>query len=189
VKNILEEIRSKEDTFGPMGVGNEKTRFFFVGLILSKALRVADPDKILLVSIEHRIKGKEAWGPIEYVITGNVYKKLLIVDIIEVKQENFDQGRAQLYMQLYTAFKTNLSFDKEALNFPLYGAITNCLEWIFVKYDGDCFKETTTLLVKNSADENGFKDLFDRIVVMLETQVKASNPFVKKMAEMEKQRH
>jgi len=109
---------------------------------------------------------------------------LPIAEIIEVKKNDFDQGRAQLYMQLHSAFEKNVKFDAKA-DFPLYGAVTNSLQWIFVKYTGKKFAESLPRMIANSSDKKGIKAVFGCLTVMFETQTKACRPFVEKMrAEM-----
>jgi len=73
-------------------------------------------------------------GPIEYVITPKTKETPLFM-IIVAKKDDFEQGRAKLYMQLHNASKMN----KEKTE--IYGAYTNALTWYFVKYDSSKFNE------------------------------------------------
>ena len=111
------------------------------------------------------------------MITGRGFQELPIANIIEVKKDDFEQGRAQLYMQLYSAFKKNIKFDQEA-NFPLYGAITNCLQWIFVQYDGETLLKHHHNQLQIQLIRDGFNRVFNFLTVMFQTQLEVCKPFV-----------
>ena len=180
VAELSKAILTKELTHTEMGTGNEKNRFIYVDMILSDTLLASKSQNVLRINIEKQLNGENAWCPIEFVVTGKGYQDLPIADIIEVKKEDFDQGRAQLYMQLFTAYNRNVKWNSKA-KFPLFGAITNCQQWIFVRYDGKSFTESLPYFIKSSSHKKGLAELFDALVLMFKIQAKLCAPFVAEM--------
>ncbi len=87
------------------------------------------------------------WGPVEFVLTARNVKRSPVGFVVEVKQEDFNQDRAQLYMQLKAARTKNA---KNGVECKVLGAITNAESWLFVLYDGERFYETKKCLVGQS---------------------------------------
>lgn len=112
-------------------------------------LRVKQYFKIknIAVTNEHLLAHEDAWGPVEFVLTARNPRRSPVGFVVEVKQEDFNQGRAQLYMQLRAARKENIA-DGVVCN--VMGAITNAESWVFVLYDGESFYETNKCLVAQS---------------------------------------
>lgn len=111
-----------------LGSGNEATRCIFIYAIITPLMLMVNN---LHVNIEFPLIGSLSQGPVDYVISANTVSELPIVCVVEAKKDDFDQGRAQCYMELFTAGEMN----QKSLNIPLYGVITNSLFWYFVKYD------------------------------------------------------
>ena len=169
VDELSRAILAKELTHN--GMGTEKNKVIYIDMILTETLLASKSDNVLRIHIENELD--------EFVVTGKCYLDLPIATIIvEVKKEAFEQGRAQLYMRLFTDYNKNANSNA---NIPLFGVITNCQQWIFVHYDGKSFTESLPYFIKSSTRKEGLVELFGALVFMFETQAKLCTPFVVEM--------
>jgi hypothetical protein len=78
---------------------------------------------------------------VDYVINSiGKYKLPIALILIVAKKDDFEQARAQCYMDLYFAAQMNIKHSVKS-DFPLYGIISNSLFWIFVRYDPKLYDE------------------------------------------------
>jgi hypothetical protein len=100
IRNYFEEVFQTFDV--SLESGNEKYRCEYI----SALFRAIFPYyfKKLIIKREFGIKGTTTWGPIDYVIFKREFA-LPILALVEAKKDDFEQGRAQCYMQIYSSSK------------------------------------------------------------------------------------
>jgi len=152
-----------------LGFGNEATREFYIDDLLLEVLMFADPGDKLAVSIEQNIEHDLAWGNVEFVVVKKSPEKLPYALVIEAKKSDFEAGRAQLYMELHSAYKTNFDFNPKVP--PIFGVVTDAADWIFVRYDGHNFVESNKFIIQDSNDESGLQTVFKVLGFIIQTQV------------------
>lgn len=148
----------------PIGGGkNEATQKYFIDTILKTVFFHLKLYETLHLEPEFTLKGKDTQGRAEYAYVANSQNQIPIVLLVEAKKDDFRQGRAQCYMELFTAGQMNIETSQD-YNFPLFGIITNSLSWIFVRYNPkiydsqiksqnkELFVESQTLLIEKDSD-------------------------------------
>ncbi|CAO3638073.1 unnamed protein product [Cunninghamella echinulata] len=80
-------------------------------------------DKNVKIKIEEQIYG-DVKVPVELVV---VHGKIILI-VIQAKRKDWDQGRAQLLMQIYNAYVKNIKLDASK-NHVLYGIVTTGYTW------------------------------------------------------------
>ncbi|CAO3619747.1 unnamed protein product [Cunninghamella echinulata] len=129
IGNISKNLIIVTKAQGIVNEGNESKRKKFVDvIILSVAAKYHD--KKVKVLTEESIDDLK--GPVEYV---KVHKKYILV-VIEAKKDDFDQGRAQLLMQLYNAYIKNIK-NGTPKNHTIYGIVTSGDLWEFIWCKGN----------------------------------------------------
>ncbi|CAG8694655.1 16562_t:CDS:2 [Dentiscutata erythropus] len=84
---------------------------------------------------EHDVQGKYGRGSLDFCL----YLKEIIVGVVEVKKEDFNQGVAQTAMQLYCSLEKNMKrkrSEMEAENLFIdkaYGIVTDSRLWYFIE--------------------------------------------------------
>jgi hypothetical protein len=161
------------------GRGNEATRTSYINEILRPALFAADKHSCIKISYEYSFprQSKDAWGSVEFVFCANTPQSNPVAKIVEAKQRDFEKARAQLYMEMHLCYLHNLDFDKNA-DFPVFGAMTDAADWIFVRYDGKSFVESQRFVVQNLNDEPALKAVFNVIAMIITKQAQIVAPFV-----------
>jgi hypothetical protein len=81
------------------GAGNEEARSNYVLGILKRVMMFFDIKKFG-INVEHLLGSEDTWGSIEYVLTPKNPKlgRYPVGFVLEVKKENFDQGRAFFFI-------------------------------------------------------------------------------------------
>ncbi|KAI9303645.1 hypothetical protein BJ944DRAFT_268057 [Cunninghamella echinulata] len=131
VKKITENLIDLTKACGIINEGNEAKRKKFIDAIFWGI--VADYyDKEVEFLAKESIEGEDVKGPVEYVI---VHKKYILI-ICEAKKDDFDQGRAQLLMQLYNAYIKNIK-NGAPYNHTVYGIVTTGYQWEFIWCQGN----------------------------------------------------
>ncbi|CAO3654340.1 unnamed protein product [Cunninghamella echinulata] len=113
-----------------------------------------------MIKIEEQIDGEDVKEPIEFVIVNG--KSILIVT--EAKKQDWDQGRAQLLMQLYNAYAQNIKngAPKEHI---VYGIVTTGYTWEFIWCKGNDINNSND--IKSNIIWN-YEQKFDPIETSLE---------------------
>jgi hypothetical protein len=136
-----------------LGDGNESTKVDFITDIVKAIIKEYKLYETLHYNKERDVSGQETQGRVEFVFSANATEDLPIVLLIEAKKDDFSQGRAKCYLELFTAGQMNIEHD-EKYDFPLYGITTNSLFWMFVRYDlklyDENLKEQTQVLFTES---------------------------------------
>ncbi|CAG8834718.1 42358_t:CDS:2 [Gigaspora margarita] len=85
---------------------------------------------------EHDVQGKYGRGPLDFCL----YLKGIIVGVVEVKKEDFDQGVAQTAMQLHCSLETNRKRKRNEMEEiedlfidKAYGIVTDSCKWYFIE--------------------------------------------------------
>ncbi|KAI9305355.1 hypothetical protein BJ944DRAFT_69495 [Cunninghamella echinulata] len=154
---------------GIVNEGNETKRKEFISIIINSI--VAEYyDKKVKVLTEESIEGEEVKGPVEYVI---VHKKYILI-IIEAKKDDFEQGRAQLLMQLYNAYIKNIK-NGAPYNHTVYGIVTTGYSWEFI-------------WCKGNSNINSIQDVKSNIIWNYKQQIHPIEMNLKKEKEQWKER-
>jgi hypothetical protein len=163
-----------------LGQGNESSRTKFIDSIVGETILTFKLSNIIRVETQRTLSGEETQGKVEFVFSANVRPRIPMILLIQAKKGDFDQGRAQCYMELHNATQMNIKRN-ENYDFPLYGIITNSLTWIFVKYDPKVYEERITpqkqgLFVESTSisidDDEGLKKMLQFLVGILKEQEK-----------------
>ncbi|CAO3610381.1 unnamed protein product [Cunninghamella echinulata] len=128
---ITEDLIFTTKAYGIVNSGNESKRQEFISPII-KRIVAEYYDKNVRIKKEFYIEGDVVRGPVEYVIANGKY----ILIIIEAKKYVFDQGRAQLLMQLYNAYIKNIKNGAPKVH-TIYGIVTTGELWEFVWCTGN----------------------------------------------------
>ncbi|KAI9303363.1 hypothetical protein BJ944DRAFT_241519 [Cunninghamella echinulata] len=131
IKKIAENLIIVTEAQGIVNEGNESKRKKFVDVIILRVVAKYHDKKVKLLT-EEIIEGEDVRGPVEYVM---VHKKYILI-IIEAKKDDFDQGRAQLLMQLYNAYIKNIK-NGAPKNHIIYGIVTTGNLWEFIWCKGN----------------------------------------------------
>jgi len=71
------------------------------------------------------------------LVPDSAYLEMLIISLVEAKDEDMDYGIAQCAAQLYGAKLFN---EMDGKNIPvLYGCATDGVEWIFIRFENNTF--------------------------------------------------
>ncbi|KAI9303466.1 hypothetical protein BJ944DRAFT_268359 [Cunninghamella echinulata] len=116
--------------FGIVNSGNESKRKEFISTIIYNVVNEYYEKNVEI--LKDYIDGDDVKGPVEYVIVHNKY----ILIVIEAKKDDFDQGRAQLLMQLYNAYIENIK-NGAPNNHSIYGTVTTGYTWEFIWCKGN----------------------------------------------------
>lgn len=148
-----------------LGHGNEDARAHYVMTMLKKVMKFFSITKTLAISTEHLLGSDEAWGPVEFVITARNSERFPVGFVVESKKNDFEQGRAQLYMQLKVAHEANVEEGEE---WEIMGAVTNAKTWVFVTYDGEGFYESEEYTLGSSPAFSNLKTVVEWLVAILD---------------------
>lgn len=129
VMDLAKALRKIYLSIGPPTVGNEATKCEFISPFMYTAVASLDNDNISLER-EEEIGNDQIKGPVEYFV---VYKNT-VVNVVEAKKDNWDQGRAQLLMQLCTAYENNINNNRQSSLHKIYGAVCTGSMWEFISY-------------------------------------------------------
>ncbi|CAO3644786.1 unnamed protein product [Cunninghamella echinulata] len=123
-------------SYGVADEGNESKRHEFVSAVIYNI--VAEYyDRNVVIKIEEQIEGEDDKGPVEFVIA---HDKLILV-IVEAKKQDWDQGRAQLLIQLYNAYIKNIKLGAPK-DLVIYGIVTTGYSWEFIWCKGNSISNT-----------------------------------------------
>lgn len=132
---ILRRERHQADAFG-FGV---HTRAFYVMAMLDEVMDYFEY-KEFIINVQHPLG-----SPGELIFTPRNPQRSPIGFVVEeLPKDDFEQGRAQLYLQLKAAHKENAENGSE---FDVFGALTTADIWVFVLYNGENFYETSKCVV------------------------------------------
>lgn len=131
VEDISKSLIKLTKVLGVVDTGNESERQEFIGTVL---YNVATEyfDKRVMIKKERPIDGEDVKGPVDYIVANKKY----ILIVIEAKQDNFMQGRAQLLMQLYNAYIENIK-NGAPKSHTVYGIVTTGDLWEFIWCEGN----------------------------------------------------
>ncbi|CAO3642046.1 unnamed protein product [Cunninghamella echinulata] len=101
-------------------------------IIYTKAYGNVDQGNEYKRQEEELIDGEDVKGPIEFVI---VQGKFILI-VIEAKKQDWDQGRAQILMQLYNAYIKNNKLGASK-NHVVYGIVTTGYTWELIWCGGN----------------------------------------------------
>jgi len=125
--DITKQYQYNQAALGPIGVGNESKRNYFIQPLLAIALYPFRNS--MVIKTESSLTSSIAHGQVEFVLT---VLKSAIIFVVEAKQQNSQQGMAQLLMELYAAFHTNLG--RGIKNVPIRGAVCTADQWVFIEF-------------------------------------------------------
>ncbi|CAO3650218.1 unnamed protein product [Cunninghamella echinulata] len=129
-KNVIERITEQlvilTKACGAANEGNEFKRQEFVFTVIVNII-AQYYDKNIKVKREKQIEGEDIKEPVEFVIT----RGKLILIVIEAKKQDWEQGRAQLFMELYNAYIKNIKFGAPK-DHIIYGIVTTGYSWEFI---------------------------------------------------------
>ena len=176
VKEEITEVSAMLDI--RLGSGNESDKREFISRILQKVIVYYEFNETIRMKTEKYLEGDDTQGDVEYVLMAKTSNDLPIVFLIEAKKDDFEQGRAQCYMELYTAAQMNTD-ESEDYNFPLYGVVTTAEIWRFVKYDPKLYDEKAKVQRRGVftesnpvaiVDDVGLRNMLEIFVGILTTQ-------------------
>ena len=127
-----------------------------------------------------KVNDDQTGGYLDIAVYAKTPSKLPVLYIVEAKEYDMNQGRAQLYPQLRLCYRANL---KRKWKHPIYGVVTRANEWIFVRYDGRKWRESRSMFVVDVQDEKGIKAVTDATYGIIEMQATFVRPFVEKYKE------
>ncbi|CAG8852908.1 42666_t:CDS:2, partial [Gigaspora margarita] len=111
--------------------------------------------------------GSQGFGPVDYSIESNG----MLVIVIKVKKEDFNQGTVQAFAQMHSAVKTG--FEEGKFSVMMYSIVTSAREWVFIRWAGDSKKlkiaMTTQLPCPFDGDLSRAKEILEYIIGILES--------------------
>ncbi|CAG8635788.1 10888_t:CDS:2, partial [Paraglomus brasilianum] len=129
---VMRNLKLLRKAMGRPSAGVAAKRRYFIGaVIFSCAVFVSDE---IAVDIESSLVGKEipANGNVEFLVRiGN-----FVICIVEAKKSDFDQGRAQNYVECEVAYELN--GGRQSI---VYGIVSNFVDWVFVRLTDEDVKE------------------------------------------------
>ena len=111
-------------------MGNEAKRWSFIHTFMLNVAELFCNEGVKLRR-EHPIFGDIVGEPVEFVLV----QGKAIFNIVEAKKDDWEQGRAQLLMQLDTAHTNNVNM-KLSPNHVICGAVSNANDWELYSYNG-----------------------------------------------------
>ncbi|CAG8492325.1 23852_t:CDS:2 [Dentiscutata erythropus] len=175
---FFSEIRRKLEAF--QMINNEQTVREFISPFLTTAVAILKKNQHnLKLNAKIDLQGSRGFGPVDYFIESDG----ILLIVVEVKKENFDQGTAQAFAQMHSvveALEKKFKLDQtdfEEGKFPImmYGIVTNAREWIFIRWVGDSKKPkiamTTHLSCPFDGDWSRAKEILEFIIGILESQI------------------
>ncbi len=166
---LMEKLKEQEQIMVEplVGTGNTPTRGSYIFPFIEAALRVADPEHTFAISVyQPDCEVTLDTQMFDVVPKSGPQRRCPIARIVPV-QDDFDWGKAQLYMSLRRTHKSNIS--KGFLS-PLYGAVTNASVWIFVRYDGSSF-ENKAFLIQSLTEKDVIKAVVDLLCNIVATNL------------------
>ncbi|CAO3617064.1 unnamed protein product [Cunninghamella blakesleeana] len=131
IKDISKILIRLTKVIGIINEGNVAKRRSFVEAIIVGVVENYY-DKNVNILFEEIIEGEGVKGPADYVM---VYDKCISI-VIEAKKDDFEQGRAQLLIQLYNAYIGNIK-NGAPKNHIIYRIITTGDQWEFIWCKGN----------------------------------------------------
>ncbi|CAO3610377.1 unnamed protein product [Cunninghamella echinulata] len=131
IGHISKNLIALTKSYGLANQGNESKRQEFVSTIIYYII-AQYYDKNVMIKKEEQIDGEDIKGPVEFVIVHG--KRILIA--VEAKKQDWDQGRAQLLMQLYNAYIKNVKLGAPK-DHVVYGIVTTGYSWEFIWCKGN----------------------------------------------------
>jgi len=146
-RNLVETVNEwtkTEDVYGACASAkNESTRTEFISTVL-KNITYALNDREVRIFKESGLKHPEAasHGKVEFVLQHKTAGRYLLV--VEAKQSDFQQGKAQNILELECARKIQNGGT-------VHGVVTNGISWIVLKHDEDDKFQEGILPTKSSS--------------------------------------
>ncbi|CAG8640314.1 18098_t:CDS:2, partial [Cetraspora pellucida] len=172
------EIRRKLEAF--QTINNEPTVREFTSPFLTTAVVILKKNQHnLKLNAEINLQGSRGFGPVDYSIESDG----ILVIVIEVKKEDFDQGTAQAFAQMHSAVEAlekkrkldQTDFEEGKFPVMMYGIVTNSREWVFIRWVGDSKEPkiamTTQLPCPFDGDLSRAKEILEYIIGILESQI------------------
>jgi len=176
VDDVLRNMKDDIELCGEMSTGHETKKVLFAYyplktvLLYLKRTRASDASYPLKLGIETQISGDDAYGPVEFV----VFEKNLIVSVIKVKRDDLEQGKAQLFMQLYTVLQSRPT-QTDGQKGCVTGFVTTGHSWIPFFYDGNKFQQGREVIVDPLAPKKSqVEELLATISVVVTTSLRKS---------------
>jgi len=153
---IVETYTRMITVLGPIDIGKETKRYFFVYPILEACIlsvRELKNRATIRLEIEDEVVGIDSRGPVEFVIKDDNFTLV----IVEVKKDDLEQGRAQLIMQMRCAHGYQGGFA--------YGFVTTGYHWIPIMADesGTFFEADPIILNPKKPTRDGVKELLKAV--------------------------
>jgi hypothetical protein len=118
---ILEQLKKSVAVLGDMSLGKETKRLFFIYDILRPiVLHLQQKYPSIRIEVESEIAGQQAHGFAELVIKVGAFSLL----IVEAKQADIPQGRAQLFMEMWSAQESRADESGNVSWGDIYGLVT-----------------------------------------------------------------
>lgn len=138
VAATIEALKSQQEIFGPCVEQKEQRRKMGIATIMIGAAKLLN-DKAVQVRVEVPMKSAAVFsnGVADMLVSRNKKCKLLVV---EAKKEDFDQGKAQDLVLMDVAIAENERLGVKVT--PVFGIVSNFLEWHFYRYNADGIKFT-----------------------------------------------
>ncbi|RIB20845.1 hypothetical protein C2G38_2178271 [Gigaspora rosea] len=175
---FFNEIRRKLEAF--QTINNEPTVREFTSPFLTTAVVILkNKQHNLKLNAEINLQGSRGFGPVDYSIKSDD----MLVVVIEVKKEDFNQGTAQAFAQMHSAVEAlekkrkldQTDFEEDKFPFRMYGIVTSAREWVFIRWIGDSKKPkiamTTHLPCPFDGDLSRAKEILEYIIGILESQI------------------
>ncbi|CAG8792454.1 6171_t:CDS:2, partial [Gigaspora rosea] len=175
---FYDEIRRKLEAF--QTINNEPTVREFTSPFLTTAVVILKKNQHnLKLNAEINLQGSRGFGPVDYSIESDG----MLVVVIEVKNEDFNQGTAQAFAQMHSAVEAlekkrkldQTDFEEGKFPVMMYGIVTNAREWVFIRWIGDSKKPkiamTTHLPCPFDGDLSRAREILEYIIGILESQI------------------
>lgn len=127
INRIYDNLKLRVDILGVMAYGSARKKERFIDVFL---FEIAAHIGGIEIEIEKPLAGTSvpANGNVEYVI--NAGNKMII--LLEAKSENFNEGRAQNFVECEVAYELNQDHQTH-----VYGIVTNSIMWYFNRLSGE----------------------------------------------------
>ncbi|KAI9301052.1 hypothetical protein BJ944DRAFT_275005 [Cunninghamella echinulata] len=139
VEHISKNLIALTKSYGSANQGNESKRQEFVSTVIYYII-AQYYGKGVMIKKEEQTDGGKVRGPIEFVI---VHGKCTLI-VIGAKKQDWDQGRAQILMQLYNAYIKNIKLGASK-NHVVYGIVTTGFSWEFLWCKGNNINDSNDI--------------------------------------------
>ncbi|CAG8651614.1 3890_t:CDS:2 [Dentiscutata erythropus] len=131
LKHLYNDLRLRKKVI--RGSSRATKSQFIVPFLVIAALLF---DGMVKLYPEYNIQGKYGQGPLDFCL----YLKGIIVGVVVVKNENFNQGVAQIVMQLHSSLEKNRKRKRNEMEEiedlfvdKAYGIVTDSFVWYFIE--------------------------------------------------------